>query len=312
MSTLNIAIVGYNGFIGKHLTERLIQEKNINLSLFGRSEQKDNAYNLPSYKIDFSNPQKITSDFKNIDLVYYLISESIPASSWEEPLSEIHKNLIPFITFLEGISKTNVKKVAFLSSAGTIYGPSLEKITEDSNKKPFSPYGITKLSMEYFLNYFETKYGIAHDIYRVSNVYGEGQDTSKGLGLINTFLEKIIKEQKITVFGDGENIRNYIYVRDVVELLSLSSSSNLSKSTIFNLSSSDTLKINQVIDVIKKVIDNTFEINYVTNRQSDNSFIDLDNSLIKEAKKNFVFTNIEDGIKKTYQHIHSTLLKSKI
>jgi UDP-glucose 4-epimerase len=202
--------------------------------------------------------------------------------------------------------------VVFLSSAGTIYGPSLEKINETSNKKPFSPYGITKLSMEYFLNYFETKYGIKHDIYRISNVYGEGQDTSKGLGLINTFLEKITTDQKITVFGDGENIRNYIYIKDVVELLSLSLNLNLSTSQIYNLSSNDTLKINEVIAILKNAIEEPFEINYIPNRQSDNSFIDLDNSLIKLAKKDFIFTNIEDGIKKTYKHIHSTLIKSKI
>jgi UDP-glucose 4-epimerase len=311
MTESNVAIVGYSGFIGRHLTERLAQEKNINLHLFGRSDS-DSLNNLPIHKIDFSNPEKIAADFDKIDLVYYLISETIPATSWEQPLTEIHKNLIPFITFLESISKSNVKKVVFLSSAGTIYGPSLEKINETSNKKPFSPYGITKLSMEYFLNYFETKYGIKHDIYRISNVYGEGQDTSKGLGLINTFLEKITTDQKITVFGDGENIRNYIYIKDVVELLSLSLNLNLSTSQIYNLSSNDTLKINEVIAILKNAIEEPFEINYIPNRQSDNSFIDLDNSLIKLAKKDFIFTNIEDGIKKTYKHIHSTLIKSKI
>lgn len=311
MSSMNIAIVGYNGFIGRHLTERLSQEKNVNLHLFGRSDSGI-LNNLPTQKIDFSNPEKIAADFEKIDLVYYLISETIPATSWEQPLTEIHKNLIPFITFFESISKSNVKKVAFLSSAGTIYGPSLAKITEDSNKKPFSPYGITKLSMEYFLNYFETKYGIKHDIYRISNVYGEGQDTSKGLGLINTFLEKIITDQKITVFGDGENIRNYIYIKDVVELLSLSLNSDITASQIYNLSSNDTLKINEVIAILKNVIEEPFEINYIPNRQSDNSFIDLDNKLIRSAKKEFVFTPITEGIKKTHAHIHSKFIKSKI
>ena len=308
---MNIAIVGYNGFIGTHLTERLLQEKNINLHLFGRSDTTKFS-DLPTRKIDFSDPEKISKDFSNVDLVYYLISETIPATSWEQPLTEIHKNLIPFITFLECISKSSVKKIVFLSSAGTIYGPSKEKINETSNKKPFSPYGITKLSMEYFLNYFEEKYKISHDIYRISNVYGEGQDTSKGLGLINTFLEKIITDQQITVFGDGENIRNYIYIKDVVELLSLSIHAPIAASQIYNLSSNDTLKINEVIGILKNVIEEPFEIKYIPNRQSDNSFIDLDNSRIKTAKKEFVFTPINEGIKKTYTHIHSKFIKSKI
>ena len=63
------------------------------------------------------------------------------------------------------------------------------------------------------MNYFKVKYGLQHDIYRISNVYGEEQNTSKGLGAINTFIEKIMKDGKVVVFGDGEIVRNYIYVK---------------------------------------------------------------------------------------------------
>ena len=95
---------------------------------------------------------------------------------------------------------------------------------------PFSPYGIIKLAMEHFLNYYHSKYGLASDIYRVSNVYGDGQDTTKGLGIINTFIEKILSENRVTVFGKGESVRNYVYVKDVAEILSLSTSTDIKKS----------------------------------------------------------------------------------
>jgi UDP-glucose 4-epimerase len=106
--------------------------------------------------------------------------------------------------------------------------------------------------MEYYLNYFNKKNNINYDIFRVSNVYGQNQDTTKGLGIINTFLENIIQKKDITVYGNGETIRNYIYIKDVVSFLLTSLSSDLYKSNIYNLSSDDNLSINNLLEVIKK------------------------------------------------------------
>lgn len=303
MSVKKVAIIGSNGFIGKHLTEKLSQNPSIELSLFGKGNISAFGDKYSYHKLDLMNSPQVNTQFENVDLVYYLASETIPATSWDNPFIELEKNLLPFINFLECLPALQIKKVVFLSSAGTIYGHSNDPVNEESNKHPFSPYGIVKLAMENFLNYYKTKYHLNFDIYRVSNVYGEGQDTSKGLGIINTFLEKIISEKKINVFGDGKNVRNYIYVKDVAELLSFSVTSDLTKSEVFNLSSNDTLSINELVTIMKSVISEKFEINYSENRQSDNLAIKLDNQKILNAHPNFSFTKIEDGILKTYQYI---------
>jgi UDP-glucose 4-epimerase len=303
MSGKKIAIVGANGFIGRNLTETLMRKPGLNVHLFGKSETNIFSDKLPYTQINLMDVDQVNRHFSDMDIVYYLASESIPSTSWEKPILEIEKNLIPFINFLECIAKLKVKKIVFVSSAGTIYGASDKKVTEDSNKKPFSPYGITKLTMEYYLNYFEAKYGLSHDIYRVSNVYGDGQNTSKGLGIINTFLEKIIREKKIDIFGNGENIRNYIYVKDVAELLCLSINSDTSQSNIYNLSSNDTLSIKTLVSIIKNVVKEDFEIEYRATRQSDNSVIDPDNSKITKALPGYKFSTIEEGIAKTYSYI---------
>lgn len=297
---MNVAVIGSNGFIGKALVERLSAEKNLKLILFGRSEHSANSPELPYKKINFFNKTELQNDFKGIDIVYYLASETIPATSWENPNIEIEKNLIPFINLLDVLAHLGVKKIAFVSSAGTVYGPSIGKVHETSHKQPFSPYGIMKLTMENFLSYYQVKYGLHHDVYRVSNVYGEGQDTGKGLGIINTFLEKIIKENKVKVFGDGNNTRNYIYVKDVAELFCLSVQSP-NTSDVFNVSSDATLTINQLIEIMKKEVDEHFEVNYEPVRQSDNSYIDLDNTKITGRFKDFKFTSINQGILKTYK-----------
>jgi UDP-glucose 4-epimerase len=303
MSFKNVAIIGSNGFIGKHLTEKLLEKSDLNLFLFGKNESSFFKKKLPYVKLNLSNSIEINRYFEKIDIIYYLASDSIPASSWEDPLSEVEKNLMPFINFLKCIAELNVKKIVFVSSAGTIYGSSNQKLKEDSDKKPFSPHGIIKLTMENFLNYFEIKYNLTFDIYRLSNVYGPGQNTSKGLGIINTFIENIISNKRINIFGIGNNIRNYVYIDDVAELLSYSLYTNKNHSTTYNLSSNDTLSITELVSIIKNVIPYDFEVTYGNKRQSDNTQIFLDNTKILQEHPEFYFTSIKEGILKTYLYI---------
>jgi len=308
MSKLNVAVIGANGFIGKHLVEFLSADPNVTLSLFGRSSHST----FKNYhRIDLNDKKFIGEHFEDIDYVFYLASESIPANSWDKPLFEIEKNLIPFINFLECVSSVGVKKVGFLSSAGTIYGESNAAMEEESNKHPFSPYGITKLSMENFLNYFHHKNGLSYDIFRVSNVYGEGQDTSKGLGLINTLMENIIKYKRITVYGNGENIRNYIYVKDVAAILAKMLTVDQKETNILNIASDDTLSINQIVDILRKELKEEFIVEKKDHRGSDNKAIKISNEKLKKKFPQFNFTPIQEGVKLTYSHIKAHTQSNK-
>lgn len=308
---MNIAIIGSNGFIGKQLTQTLINHKEHNIVLFGKNVKSVFDDTLPYSILDYSNSALIKQQFSNIDLVYYLASASIPSSTWESPISEIELNLIPFIQFLEAVSQLKLKKIAFVSSAGTVYGPSDNKVNEGSPTKPFSPYGITKVTMENYLNYYQVKYGIEYDIFRVSNVYGAGQDTSKGLGIINIFLEQILQQGLIRIFGNGDITRNFIYIQDVADLLALSITAPLTQSNIYNLSSNDTLDLNELVGVMKKVVEEKFEVEYTPIRKSDNPKIELDNSKIKNAFPSHQFTPIATGIAQTYKLLRSQFLKNR-
>jgi UDP-glucose 4-epimerase len=301
---MNIAIIGANGFIGRHLTQALARQDGLKLFLFGKgpAPRSDHEYKT----LDFHNAAQMADDFKGIDVVYYLASETIPATSWNNPRMEVEKNLLPFISFLETVSVLSLRKIVFVSSAGTVYGPTTGKVNETSDKHPFSPYGIIKLTMENFLNYYKVKHELNYDVFRVSNVYGEGQNTGKGLGVINTFIEKIILEKKVKVFGDGEATRNYIYVRDVARLL-LHSVNSPGTSDTFNVSSDATLSLKQLLKEIKDATGENFEVLFEGGRQSDNSFIDLDNSKILGRFPDFKFTALSEGITKTYSHIKEEL-----
>jgi UDP-glucose 4-epimerase len=307
MEKKNIAIIGANGFIGRHLTEKLLGQADANVCLFGRNDLSSFHSAIPYTKLDLNNKEQLTQSFKTIDFIYYLASETIPSTSWENPAMDIEKNLLPFIHFVENIAQLSVKKIIFISSGGTVYGATDHMVDEHSFTNPFSPYGIVKLTMEHFLNYFNVKYNLHFDIYRVSNVYGDGQNTGKGIGLINTFIEKIITEKKIYIFGDGKNVRNYLYVKDLVELMTTSLHNDSRKNEIYNTSSNDTLTVNEIAAIMKKIVPEPFEIVYKEARQSDNSAIHLDNSKIRNANRDFEFTDIEHGILKTYQHIKTRI-----
>lgn len=306
MNKLKIGILGANGFVGKALTEKFLKEKNfLELHLYSR-----NIYNIIKSKNVFEHQFNIHSDnhffpksLLEIDVLYYLISESIPASSWDFPSNEIQNNLIPFTKLIEHLKNGKLKKIIFTSSAGTIYGPSQEKIKEDGLKKPFSPHGITKLTIEYFLEYLKTKYSIQYDIFRISNIYGPGQNTSKGLGLINTLLEKMIGNEEILIYGDGTNTRNYIYIDDVAKTLNQAINNSLKISNTINLASSYHYTINEIISRIEEVSNSRLSFTKAPPRNSDNSIILIDNSKLKELFPSFDDTNIEKGIKETLNYL---------
>ncbi|MBL7935461.1 MAG: NAD-dependent epimerase/dehydratase family protein [Bacteroidia bacterium] len=306
---MKIAIVGSNGFIGGCLTEYIAKNTEHQLFLFGKSIQ-NKFPNLPYYQIQLINDNELKLLFSNIDFIYYLASSTIPSSSWENPILEVENNLIPFLNFTEKIANCQIKKIIFVSSAGTIYGATEQKVKEDFNKRPFSPYGIMKLTIEHFLYYYKIKSNLNYDIYRISNVYGNGQDTKKGLGIINTFLESILLSKKVNVFGDGNNVRNYIFINDVVKLLLHSIETDYLKSNIYNLSSNDTISVNELIDVIKTVINIDFEIEHTKSRKSDNSIIDIDNSKLLNEVSDFKFTSLHQGLLETYTAIKQNLLKN--
>ena len=205
---------------------------------------------------------------------------------------------------LNNLVSFKVKKIIFTSSAGTIYGPSEKITTEQSMTKPFTPHGITKLNMENFLEYFRVNHNLNYEIFRISNVYGENQNTDKGVGIINTLLENHIANKETTIFGSGKAIRNYIYVKDVATFLHQSLNNPLSNSNVFNLASADNITVNQLIKKTEKTLNIKLKIKHINQRSSDNPNIKISNFKIKQAYSNIDFTPLETGIKNTFNHLN--------
>lgn len=300
---LKVLVLGCNSFIGKHLVAALEKRDDIRLSVFARNVSFEFNQKTRAVSGNFEDAAALRNAIEGQNVVYHLISQTIPSTTWNSPFLEIEKNLVPTLKFIELAAESGVKKICFASSGGTVYGLQQNLLTETSPTKPFSPHGIIKRTIESFLEYARLKYQVSYDIYRISNVYGEGQNIDKGLGFINTALENIINRRSVTIYGDGENVRDYIYVRDVVKLLLLSVSKSLDDSDTYNVSSGDSISLNNLTALIRGVTRMDFEVKYVPNRLSDNSRVFLDNSKIMQFFSETRLTSLQEGIRNTYFYL---------
>ena len=299
---LNVLVLGAGGFIGKHLVSKLGTKKNISVRVFGKTPL-ESFENIEFVQGDFEDKERLKIALSGQDIVYHLISHTVPATSWKNPMLEIERNLIPAINLIELAAEAKVRKICFASSGGTVYGYQQSPADEESPTTPFSPYGIVKKTIESFLQYAKLKENLNYDIYRISNIYGEGQNTEKGLGFINTALKRIIDNEPVVIFGNGKNVRDYIYVKDVVDLLMLSIEKETDNSDIYNVSSGHCVNLNELIDLIRKTVKIDFEVRYIDERQSDNTAVLLDNSKIMKYFGQKQFVSLEQGILKTFHYL---------
>jgi len=306
---MRILILGGGGFIGFNLLLNLSENANLKISVFTRHVPPHLSAFLKrnrSIKLIFGDFQKIEDlkrAVKNQDIVYHLISSSFPFTSWDAPQEEVFYNLMPSLGLIQSCAEAGVKKIAFSSSGGTVYGLQKGKLNESLPTHPFSPHGIVKVCIENFLEYASVRHNLNYDVYRMSNVYGPYQDTRKGLGVINTWLEKIINKEQITIYGSGENVRDYIYIKDVARLLTLSVSKDVSASDIYNVGTGIGYSLNDIISILKNDLKLEFSPEYIPQRESDNRSAILDNWKILGCFNDYKFQSLSEGIKITHNFI---------
>lgn len=292
-----------------HLARHFALKKEVKLTLFSRKFsahlKKLGAFpNVNLVKGDYNDILELVPIVNNQDIVYHLISSSVPATSWIQPTLEIQNNLIPTINLFRLCSDLGVKKIVFTSSGGTVYGNQTTVLSENHSLMPFSPYGIIKVTIEHFLEYFYRKNGINYDIYRISNIYGPGLNKT-GFGVINTWLNATKNNQSIRVFGDGSAAKDYIYIDDVIHLIGNSLNKPFSSSNTYNVCSSTTITLNKILETIKKVTKTNPSITYEHSLKSDNQIVTLDNTKILSEFPNFEFTPFEKGIKKIWDNLNT-------
>lgn len=299
-------VLGGAGFLGSHLCDGLLEE-GYQVRIFEKEHvNKDNVSRFMDriewVEGDFINPNHIQEAVNGVDVVFHLISTTLPKSSNENTVFDISTNLIPTLHLLETSCKMKVKKIIFFSSGGTVYGiPCNIPITEDHPTNPICSYGIHKLTIEKYLQLYQHLYGLNYSIMRISNPYGERQRPNLSQGVVAVFIHKILKKDPIEIWGDGSVIRDYIHVSDVVRaaicLINYSGKYNL-----FNIGSGVGISLLDVIKYIEDIVEFSADISFMPARSLDVSINILDNRRALSELSWVPGVGFKEGLERTIQH----------
>lgn len=214
----NVLILGGTGFIGTRLAGHLCNAghrvyslaRNPNKTLFNNSS-------CLSIEGNINNCRLLEPLVDKCPVIIHAASDSVPGDTIRAPLCEAHNNLLPTIALIEVLQLFENRHVIFISSGGAIYGnPEKIPAPESSPCNPISYHGACKLSLESFLFSFTHQTRNRVTVLRPSNVYGPGQRTPKGFGLIQTILSSILNDSEFTIWGDGSIIKDYLHIDDFI------------------------------------------------------------------------------------------------
>jgi UDP-glucose 4-epimerase len=207
--------------------------------------------------------------------------------SVDRPAFDSHINVVGFVNLLDGAGEGGVKRVIFASSGGVVYGdPEVIPTPETAPKQPISPYGVSKLAGEYYLRALAALRGFEGVAMRYANVFGPRQDPKSEAGVVSIFVSRLLAGQPVTIFGDGRQTRDYVFVKDVARANVLAASVPISAGDIdgpaFNIATSVQRNVLEVAAAVGQVMGRKPEIEFAAARPGELFRSALD---ISKAKK---------------------------
>lgn len=267
---MKVMVTGGAGFISSHIVDLLI-ENNYEICIIDSLEH-GNTENINKkakfYKMDIRDPG-ITEVFikEKPDFVIHNAAQiSVPASV-EDPMNDASINILGTINILEASRKANVKKIIYPASAAIFGEPSYLPIDEEHPLEMLSGYGITKHTVEHYLKVYKSLYNIDFVVLRCSNIYGPRQDSSGEGGVVAIFCEKLLNDEIPCIYGDGEQIRDFVYVKDVADAYLMSLKSNING--IYNVATNTKITINELYKAINVILHKNIVCTYAPERRGD-------------------------------------------
>lgn len=270
---MNIMVTGGAGFIGSHLVPHLIEKGHKvvvldNLSIGSKEHVPTEARLIVEDILAPDLPQIMQEE--KIEAVVHLAAQTVVSNSLKHPDIDAEQNVLGTVKVLEAARQSGVKRIVFASSAA-VYGdvPADQlPITEDTKKEPVSFYGLTKLLGEQYMDMYHKLYGLDYVILRFSNVYGERQGDKGEGGVISIFAKLAAQGMDLTIYGDGNQTRDFIYVGDITKGISKAIvTENVNES--YNLSTQTEITITELAEKIRKVNGGNIMINHKPARSGD-------------------------------------------
>lgn len=214
-----VLVTGGAGFIGSHVADAHLERGDrvwvVDDLSSGRLE------NVPAeaefHRMDIAGPEagELIRDV-GFDLINHHAAQIDVRRSVADPLFDARVNILGLVNILEAAGRAGTRRIVFVSSGGVVYGePHVLPTPENAPKSPLSPYGISKLAGEYYLNYYRKVHGMDYVALRYGNVYGPRQDPLGEAGVVAIFASRLLEGEPLGIHGDGEQTRDYVYVGDV-------------------------------------------------------------------------------------------------
>lgn len=240
-------VLGAGGFIGTNLCLTL-RQGGATISAVGRrpADWPAALADVRWHEADFTDAAGMAGIVARDDIVVHLLGGSAPAESNADPVADVEASLLPSLRLIDACADAGVKRMIFLSSGGTVYGPSnAERLAEDDPTNPISAYGINKLAVEKYLGLYRHLHGLNAIVLRVANPYGPYQ-RRRAQGVVGAALHKALAGTPIEIWGDGSVVRDYLHIDDVVAAILLAAKHHGSN-WVFNIGSGQGRSIGEVV-----------------------------------------------------------------
>lgn len=309
--TRNVLVTGGAGFIGSHVVDAYLERgdrvwvvDDLSSGFLANVNEK-----AEFVEMGIQDPD-LRGLFRDVgfDLVSLHAAQIDVRTSVADPARDASINVLGMLNVVEGARETGTCRIVYVSSGGVVYGEPEEIPTpERAAKLPLSPYGVTKLSGEYYLHYYEVVHGIEYVALRYANVFGPRQDPHGEAGVVAIFCERLQSAEELTIFGDGEQTRDYVYVKDVVVANLLASEMVLKPgpdidAVAFNVGTGVGTSVNRLADVLESIAENRPGRVYREARAGELRHSTLDVSRFAERGWAARHT-LEDGLRETFHFI---------
>jgi len=271
-----VLITGGAGFIGSHLTDALLAKGHAVRILDDLSTGKRSNLPLDNPKVelivgDVADAAVVAQAMAGCSAVAHLAAVASVQASVDDPVRTHQSNFIGTLNVCEAMRQAGVKRVLFASSAA-VYGNNGEgeSIDEDTPKAPLTPYAVDKLASEHYFDFYRRQHGLEPVIFRFFNIFGPRQDPSSPYsGVISIFSERALKGLPITVFGDGEQTRDFVYVEDLVDLLVQAIEKPRAEVGAVNVGWNQATTLKQMLEALETVVGQLPPVSYGPARSGD-------------------------------------------
>ena len=303
-----VLVTGGAGFIGSHIAEAYLKDgwEVVVLDDLSRGHEGNVPKGARLVRADIRSPEARTLlATGRFDALNHHAAQIDVRVSVDQPALDAAINVVGFVNLLEGAGEGGVKRVVFASSGGVVYGdPEQIPTPETAPKLPVSPYGVSKLTGEYYLRALGALRGFEGIAMRYANVFGPRQDPKSEAGVVSIFVSRLLTGRKLTVFGDGLQTRDYVFVRDVARANVLATSVKLPpappsefNAPAFNIATSIQRNVLELAETVGRVMGKRPELEFAPPRPGELLRSALDVSKAKSVLKWVPEWKFEDGLR---------------